>query len=454
MAITLPLATPANYSDPSITRAGLISGLNIVTVHPYDKFIETRNFVPYVLVNELAGNVEKVDNKQFLWYQNRGSFMGFVTSNAAVTVAAGAPATITVGSGGYTQSGTKSLPAIQMVFRNSRTGIDGYVSVVPNKATPNAHTFVLTPVNTGENVSTVAGDELLGRGFIYLGEQSDKTATIIRNIDKYTNYWTEIRKDTTIGDLSSAERIDFQVNGQYAYTYKQKQDDDLALLLEREYLIMEGTQVNNMPVAEEGTNGVVKQVQANGINGTYNTWGVTTTFAQLERALSSIGCPKEYDILADNQSYIEMQNSIFSEVNNGAIVYANSAGKRGGVDLDRDFNSLTIYKRKYNFTNYQLWDEQTMYSSSGLGARYRFMMGIPVGKGGVGVNEKGATTTVPRFNVVYGTPFGGNKWHMGETGLFAEGGATSTKAERVMTTIGYWGARCFGAQQYFIMKGI
>lgn len=453
MAITLPVQTPAQYSDPSVTRSGLISGLNIVTVAPFNKFTETRNFVPYVLVNELAGNISKSPNKQTLWYQNRGAFMGFVQASAAVTVANSAPATITVAAGGYSQSGTKSLPAIGLIFYNSRTGVEGQVSA-PNKNTPNAHTFVLTPVVTGQNVSVLAGDELLNRGQKYLGESSTLTPTIIRNIDKYSNYCTQLRKDTTIGDLSDAERIDFEVNGKYCYTYKQKQDDDLSLLLEREFLIMESTQTNNLAYTEEGTNGVVKQVQGNGVNGTFNTLGVTTTFAQTERALSSMGAPKEYDLLADNQSYIEFTNTMFSTVNNGAIIYEQS-GTRAGIDLSIDFKSLKIYKRKYNVTNYGLWDEQAMYASSGLGQRYRFMLGIPQGKtSGVNMDSDGQSTvvTVPRFEIMYQTPFGGNKWHMGETGLFAET-PNSPTANRTMTTIGYFGSRVRGAQQYFILSG-
>lgn len=454
MAINVPVQTPAQYSDASVTRSGLISGLNIVTVAPFNKFTETRNFVPYVLVNELAGNIMKSPNKQTIWYQNRGSFMGFVTSSAAVTVSNSAPGTITVGAGGYTQSGSKSLPANGLVFYNSRTGVEGKVSNV-NTNTSNAHTFVLTPVVLGQNVSTLAGDELLNRGQKYLGEASTITPTIIRNIDKYSNYCTQLRKDTTIGDLSDAERIDFQVNGQYCYTYKQKQDDDLSLMLEREFLIMESTQTNNLGYAEEGCNGVVKQIQANGVNGTFNTLGITTTFAQLERALSSMGAPKEYDILADNQSYIEFTNSMFSTVNNGAIIY-DKAGSRGGIDLDIDFKSLKVYKRKYNVTNYGLWDEQALYASSGLGQRYRFMTGIPVGKTqGVSIDGDGknTTVTVPRFEIMYQTPFGGNKWHMADTGLFADT-PTSTTAVRSMTTIGYFGVRCRGVQQYFILQGI
>lgn len=453
MAITLPLQTPAQYSDPSVTRYGEISGLNIVTVRPYEKFTETRNFVPYVLVNELAGNIMKSPNKQTLWYQNRGAFMGFVQSATAVTVAASAPATITVQAGGYTQSGTKSLPSNGLIFYNSRTGVESQVSGV-SRAVNNAHTFVLTPVVLGQNASTLAGDELLNRGFKYLGEASTVTQTIIRNIDKYSNYCTEIRKDTTITDLADAERIDFQVNGQFCYTYKQRQDDDLSLMLEREYLIMEATQTNNLPYVEEGTNGVVKQVQANGVNGTFNTLGVTTTFAQTERALSSMGCPKEYDLLADNQSYIEFTNSMFNTVNNGAIIYV-AEGTRAGIDLSIDFKSLKIYKRKYNVTNYGLWDEQAMYASSGLGQRYRFMMGFPQGKtNGVNVDGDGKSTTVtvPRFEIMYQTPFGGNKWHIAETGLFAST-PTNTTANRVSTTIGYWGSRVRGAQQYMILQG-
>lgn len=451
MAITLPSSTPAQYSDPAITRYGLISGLNIVNVHAYNKFIEKFNFSPYILVNQLAGNEEKVPNKAFKWYESAGRYLGFVTAAADVTVANNAAATITVGSGSYLQAGTKSLPTLGAIFYNSRTGVESRVSAVPNKATPSAHTFQLTPVVLGQNSSVLAGDELLWRGQKYLGEQSDKTDTIIRNIASYQNYCTQLRKDSTIGDLSDAEKIEFQINGNNSFTYKQMQDDSISLMLELEYLIMEGTQTSNLPYAEEGSNGVVKQVQANGINGDYNAWGVTTTFAQIDRALNSVGAPKEYDVLQDNSSSIEMQNSIFTEVNNGAIVYADNAGSRGGIDLSLDFQSLRIYKRKYNFTSYNLFDEAQMYGSSGNGQRNRFSLFIPQGRTS-GVNESGNTISVPRFGICYQTPFGANKWHVKENGLFSENGG-GTKAELVHTTIGYFGSRVYGASQYMIMKG-
>ena len=450
MPITTPNTTPANYSDPAITRYGLISGLNIVNVHAYNQYYDFYGFAPYGALSQMMGNEEKSLNKEFRWYQSHGRPLGFVTTNAAVTVANGAPATITLGTGSYSQSGTKSLGDLGFIFYNSRTGVNVRVSTVPNKATPNAHTMQITPVLAAENASVLAGDELLGRGYLYLGEQSDKTATIIRNTDRYANFCTQIRADDTFGDLAGAEKIEFQVNGNYSYVTKQQKDTDIRIMRELDLLLFEGTRTDNLPYVEEGTSGVIKQVQANGIDGT-GVWSMAQ-FATLDRAFNAVGAPKEYDILADGLAYQAQQNSIFTEVNNGAIVYASEAGTRGGIDIKRDFKSLTIYSRKYNFTNFGLFDEQTMYGSSGLGARSNFALFMPQGKTSSNT-ESGGTVTVPRFTVMYQTPFNTNKWHTGETGLFAEGGATSTKAEKVGTTIGYFGPRCVGVHQYAIIKG-
>ena len=453
MAITTANSIPANYSDPSVTQYGLTSLLNIVNVHAYNKFHETYGYAPYARLAQMTGAFEESPNMEFKWYQSHGRIMGFVTASATVSVGAGAAATVTAGTGSYSFSGTKSLPTLNMIFHNSRTGVDSRVSAAPNKGTPNAHTFVITPLLAADNASVLAGDELLERGFLYVGEESDKNQTIIRNIDKYNNYCTPLRGDTTITDKAGAEKIEFQINGNYSFTYKQMRDDNMALMQQEDFLIIEGTQTDNLPYTEKGSNGVIKQVQANGINGTYNTWGVSTTFAQIERALNSVGASNEYDVLSDNASTIEIQNSIFTEVNNGAIVYASEAGKRGGIDLERDFKSLKIYNRKYNFTNYGLFDEDRVYGSSGLGTRNRFSLFIPQGKESI-TTEFGDSVSVPKFTVMYQRPFGvANKWHVKENGLFGEGQGGGTLANKVVTTIGYRGVRVIGAQQYMIMKG-
>lgn len=452
MAITLPNTTPAQYSQASMTYQGLLtSGLNIVNVHAMNAFIEKYNYSPYILVNELAGNIERSDNKQVKWYESHGRYMGFVTAANTSSVSAGQTVTITVGTGSYSLSGTASLPTTGLVFYNSRTGVEGKILTAPNKVTPYAHTFVLTPVNTTDNVSTVAGDEWLNRGQKYLGDGSTKTETIIRNIDLYSNYNTELRKDSTLTDLALAERIEFEIDGQHYFTYKQKRDDDMSLMLEREYLVMLSTQTNNTPNSESGTNGVKKQVDANGINGTFTNFGLTTTFAQMDRAWSAVGAPPEYDILADKISYQNIQNAFFNQVNNGAIIYQNGVS-RGGFDLSILYKSLGMYGRKINLTNYQLWDEAQMYGASGTGLLSNYFMAVPVGKT-TGMDQNGTSVTVPRFCVTFQSPSGtGQKWHTANTGLFAST-PTSTTAESVYTTIGYFGAKVYGASQYMNLKG-
>jgi hypothetical protein len=451
MAITpSSLGTPANYSDPSITRYGLINQLNVINVIALNEYYETYGFMPYGAMNQLMGNEEKADNKQFRWYQAHGRALGFVSSSTAVTVSNSSPATITVAAGGYTSSGTKSLPALGMIFWNSRTGVESRVSAVPDKTTANAHTFIITPVVTGQNASTLVGDDLLCRGFKYLGEASDKTATVIRNIDRYSNYCTEIRVDSDITDLGLAEKMEIQINGQYSYYYKQMKDDNLRMMQELDLLLFESSQTSNLPYQEEGSNGVIKQVEANGINGDYTTWNMAT-FAQIERVLNSVGAARDYDILADNSSYIEMQNSIFTEVNNGAVIYA-EPDKGQGIDIDRRFKSLNIYSRKYNFSNFGLFDMRTLYGSTQVGVRDRYSLFVPTGKEQSIDKFNGTTVKKPRFTVMYQTPNGGNKYHTWQTGGMADV-PTSPIAEKNTHTIGYFGARLIGAQQYLIMKG-
>src|ERR1700749_1574890 len=98
--------TPATYSQPSITRYGLINSLNVVNVTAFGALVEKFGFVPYLGLRELAGDEEKSDNKQVRWYEEHGRALSFVSANAGVTGSAGASITVTVGPGGYWASGT------------------------------------------------------------------------------------------------------------------------------------------------------------------------------------------------------------------------------------------------------------------------------------------------------------------------------------------------------------
>lgn len=441
-------ALPSSFTTPSVTRAGtLISELNIIVPRAYNQFIDKWKFVPIVMMNELAGNEMPTDNKLFYWYEQAGRAMGFVQSAAAVTVANGAPATITVAAGAYSASGTRSLPNEGQIYYNARTGVESRVSAVPNKATPYAHTFVLTPVVSTDNASTLAGDVLQNRGYKYLGEASDYTGTEVRNIDKYTNYCTQIRKDSKFTDLSMAERIDFEIDGQRFYKYKQLKDDNYEMMLQKEVALMDSNLTDNLGYNESGSAGVIQQVQANGTTQYYSTMGAQTTFAQIERQIDSQGGPGEYDWLSDTNQSIEIQNALGNDFNNGAILYAQS-GNMDNLDLARGFKSFTPYHRKYNFTRYLPFSQAAFYGSNVAGTtRDNFGLLIPKGTG----TDAKTKNIVPNFCVRYQNIPGFGKVVIGETGGLSPNGKT-TKLELNVYQQGYFGVQVFAANQYIICK--
>lgn len=436
---------PATYSQPSITRNGLINSLNVINVTAFGEIVQKFGFVPYLGLNELAGNEEKSDNKQVRWYEEHGRAMSFVTANAAVTGAAGASITVTVGPGNYWASGTLSLPSIGMEFRSAQTGIITRCTAV-NRATPNAHTFSITPIISTQAASVAAGEELLSLGFYQVGGASDITETQIPTVDRYSNYNTELRWDTTLDDLALMEKVEFAVNGKHTWYTFQQMKDELRQYLQREYNLMNGIQANNLPYQEEGSDGVLAQVAANGQTLNYSQFGTQTVMAQVDRMLSAVGAPGEYDVLAAKLPFQDMQNSIANEINNGAIIYAEGA-PMGGFDIKRNFTSITMYNRKLNLTNYQIFDEQFMFGASGTGIQSNLSLWVPKGKTtGLGQDQK-TQVTVPRFCLTYQQMGGNNKWHMWESGGYAAN-PNGTVANRSYHNIAYFGVKLYGAIQY------
>jgi hypothetical protein len=440
---------PSAYSSASVTRAGtLISELNIVVPRAYREFIDKFQFVPYVMMNELAGNTMATDNKLFYHYESKGRQMSYVTASATVAGAEGAAITVTLAAGNYFGSGARSLPEVGMIFYNSRTGVESRVTAV-NKTTPSAHTMTIQPVIATQLASVLANDVLQGRGYKYVGEASDYTATTVQTIDKYTNFTTQIRIDSKFTDLNLAEAIDFEYDGQRYYKYKQLADDNKKFLLQKELMLMDSNLTDNLGYNESGSAGVIQQAQANGLNVGYSTFSAQTTFADIERQLDSQGAPQEYDWLCDVNQHIAIQNALGNDFQNGAVVYAQNADS-ANLDLARGFKSFAPYQRKFNFTRYLPFSDAAFYGSSATGSqRANFGLLIPKGTS----TDAKTRNVVPRFNIRYQDILGnGQKVQIAETGGLAKV-PTSSKMELVVSQVAYYGVQVMGANQYCIVKG-
>lgn len=441
--------TPSAFSSAAATRAGtLISELNIVVPRAYKEFIDKFQFVPYVMMNELAGNTMSTDNKLFYHYESKGRQMSFVTSGATVPGAASAAVVVPIIAADTYASGTKSLPEIGLIVYNARTGVEARVTAV-NKSTPNAHTMTIVPVIASQSAAVLIGDELQGRGYKYVGEASDYTATTIQTIDRVNNFCTQIRIDSKFTDLNLSEAIDFEYDGQRYYKYKQLADDNKKFLLQKELMLMDSNLTDNLGYDESGSKGVIQETQANGLNIGYGSFGAQTTFANVERQLDSQGAPQEYDWLCDTKQHIAIQNSLGNDFNNGAVIYAQNQDA-ANLDLARGFKSFAPYQRKFNFTRYLPFSESAFYGSSATGTT-RSDFGLLIPKG-TQVDAK-TRNVVPRFNIRYQDILGnGQKVQIAETGGLAKV-PTSAKMELTVSQVGYFGVQVMGANQYAIVKG-
>lgn len=440
--------TPSNYGTPRISRDGtLISELNIIVPRAYNGFINKWQFVPYIMMNELAGNELATDNKEFYWYEAAGRHMGFVNAAATVSGAAGAAITVTVASGGYSAGGTRSLPEEGLIFFNARTGVESRVSAAPVKTVNNAHTFILTPVVASQNASVLIGDELQSRGFKYTGAASEYTATIVQNIEKFTNYCTQLRVDSKFDNLAMAEKIDFEFEGQRFYKYKQLSDDNQRFMLEKELALMDSNLTDNLGYTESGSAGVIQQVEADGINQGYSTWGAQTTLALMERRFDAEGGPAEYDWLSDINQFIDIQLSLGNEFNNGSVIYAQN-GDMGNLDLKRGFKSFTPMNRTYNFNKYSPFSDQNFYGGAGTGVRNNFGLVIPKN---TKVKDAKTRNLVPQFCIRYQNIPGHGKVVIGEYGGLSANGKTD-KVELGVFQEAYYAVQVMGRNQYAIVS--
>jgi hypothetical protein len=400
-----------------------------------------------MLLTQLEGGILKInskesENKQFYHYEDFGRDMGFVTASANFTsTGAGTAATFTVGSGGYSNSGASSLPDVGGIWYNARTGVESYVNSV-NKTVANAHTVTMTPVVSTQNAAGNANDVLQFRGYKYVGESSTYTTTIVKQIAKYINYCTEHRKDCTLSDLSTMERIDFPYNGQNFYTYKQMDDDDNAFLQEAEMLLLSSNLTDNLGFSESGTLGLIQWIQANGINTSYSSFNVQSTFANLERLIDAEGGPMSYDWLQDTNQNIEVQLALGNEFNNGAILY-------DPEDLRRGFKKYAPFGRDFTFIRYTPFTDPRFYGSSATNSlTNNYGMGIPTGKRDLNgdMSKNDMPQLIKRYQQIKG-----QQVYAWETGALSDSGKTETM-NLVYSMQEYPGLTLQGSNQFFIIN--
>lgn len=439
---------PAMVGGAPASRAMLISDLNAVVPLAYPDFIKKYGNENYVSVTEMMGKKLKSENKTFYHYENRGKLHAFITSNTAVnSPGAGQAITVTVSPGDHFNGGTEDPSRVGEVVWNSRA--NWYAKIVAvNTQTPGAHAILLQPLQSTATCSVNAGDQLLFRGLLNVGEASVAANGQDNLSGRVQNFITEIREDWSITDLAMMERIDFSYNGQNYFKYKGMDEAARRFMNNKEMSLMFGVNADNLGNGTTGSQGLVTQVQAGGQTINYSAFSPITTMADIARALDAEGGATEYDWLCDTDQYIDIQNSLGTTYNNGAILYVEDSEKTSEeMVIKRDFKSYHINGTRFNFKKYPLFNQRTVYGATQTGTAYdNFGVLIPQDSQVNGEDSE----KIPSFCIRYQDIPGWGEMKVWEYGAMAST-PTDGNSKLSVSHQTFVGAQVFAVNRYLVV---
>ena len=362
------------------------------------------------------------------------------------------------GTGSYYSSGTQSPVRVGEVVRIMTSGIEGQVTAV-NKSVANAHTATITPLRAADafvsagSANLLAGEYLLLRGAVNVGEQSTVLDGISPLLDKITNTTTEHRDDFTITDRADIEKneVDFG-NGQFYYYYLAMDDMNKRYMNQAFFKIMEGVAVDNLSNGTVGTTGVIPRVSAAGSTIQYSasTGPTIANIHTLTRTLNFYGGAGEYHFLQDIYQRQAVNDLLFGSYNNGAIRYA-SVGGSEEASVSYGFNSFSIDGYTFHFFLNNMFSPEAVYQiNPGAQVPEKRNYGLLIPQK---INNDAKTgKQFPSFQIVF-QEVNGQRVLTTETGMLAPANKTTT-ANKTITMLSYPGVRTFAANQYAIFQGV
>jgi hypothetical protein len=467
------MASTIAYAQGATTSAANRSLLNDLNI--FDRSFE-KNLVRkygsenYALVQMALGNsvVEaKTDNRQFYHYEKRGLHQAVQVRATPTTPAAGASVDVSIGLAGstaaadpsyYTTGSITSTPLrVGEVVRLANNGREGQVTAINTSAYPHIATIApLQSTGTSSVFNATAGDYLLLRGAVNIGEGSTKLSGMSPILDKIFNTTTEHRDDFTITDRADIEKneVDFG-NGNYYYYYLAQDDMNRRYMNNLFFKVMEGTAITNTASAfngSVGTTGVIPRIETSGstIQYTKGSAGIDSTLSkihELTRALNFYGGAGDYHWLQDIYQRQQVNDALFGKYQNGAISYGSVGGSQEAA-VSYGFSSFMIDGYTFHFFLNNMFSPESVYHVSPTTSEKRDY-GILIPQK---INSDAKTgKQFPSFQIVF-QEVNGQRILTTETGMLANQNKTTT-AEKTISMLSFPGVRVFAANQYAIFQG-
>jgi hypothetical protein len=465
---------PGQISTSTGPTRALMSTLQILKPHWYNKFVEKYGDENWTWWISAYGGMEEVKGRDYFWFENRGKLMQAVGVAAAVTANTnGATVTFTLASGFHFDSGTLTPIRVGETVRVASTNVEGEIIAITD-TTPNAFQFQVRPKQTGQNLATAGSTQFLTTDYLLLGgdmdagEASGSINPQIHLDQRYSNTTTEMRETWRATDRAEMEEVfyDSGVSGSEPlggaqagtsyFTYKGLVKANQRYVNNVEFKLMRGDIVNNTGLnttTSVGTQGVIPKIQEDGEVVGYTPGNLDIAkLHEITRIMDANGCAKQNQWLMDVFQKQDFSDSLFQAFPAGAFVWGQGE-KSEEASVAYGFKSIYIDGYLFQTAKYKQFNSEVVYGVTPTIDYFRnFGMIIPQG---TTRDARDSTRVYKNLTIMFQQPPAGGTIGNGIR-VWQHGGGSRNPTNGTMNDniemIGYRGPRICAANQFLLVQ--
>lgn len=470
---TSNILQPGNISIVGGATRGLVSQLQLLKPQFYNKYTEKYGNEDFTWFLSTYAGMEKVENRNFFWFENRGKLMVAITNLTQVTTpAAGAIVTVTIPSGDHFNSGTQSPLRVGETVRVASSNIEGVILTI-NTTTANANSCTISPkqitqafISAG-STSLLANEILLFGGDMDAGEASGSVEPLIHLDQQYSNNITEMRDSWSATDLAEMTQVYYDGGfsgeamagggqaGTSMFTLKGLYKTNQRYKNSVEAKLMRGDVVSNtnlLTTTSVGTQGFISKVTADGetVGYTPGTLDIAK-FHEITRIMDVNGCAKDNLWLADIYQRQQFSDGIFKEFPAGAYLWGKNE-KSEEAAVAYGVQSFMLDEYMFKVKKYKPFNtEYTTGKTPGTDYFRNYGIICPQGE----TRDARTGNAMKNVQVMYQEPVGGGTvgngirvWQHGGASLNPTSGTLKDNVEMVC----YRALRVTAANQFLIIQ--
>lgn len=469
---TSNILQPGAISITGGVNRALVSQLQLLKPAYYKTYTEKYGNEDFTWWLATYAGMEKADNRDFFWFENRGKLMVAVSNlSKATTPAAGAIVNnLQISASDYYTTTEAPLRNGETVYIASNY-VEGVISNL-NTGTPGAFTFSVTPKRgdlafAGPTGSLEAGEILVFGGDVDAGEASNSIEPLIHLDQKYQNSITELRESWSATDLAEMTAVYYDSgvtgdsiaggaqSGYSLFTYKGLVKSNTRYKNYVEKKLMFGDLVTN-PLITNGTvgaQGAVPKMLQDGetVGYTPGTLDINKIH-EITRIMKVNGCAIQNLWLQDMFQNQNFSDGIFKEFPAGAFVWGEGE-KSEEASVAYGFKTLFTDGFLFNTKKYSQFNTEYTTGKTPSVDRYRDF-GIIQPQGST-TDAKNTTKSYKNMTIMYMDPPAGGTvgngirvWEHGGGSRNPTNGQMKDNVEQIC----YRSSRIAGANQFVIVE--